>query len=301
MSRSFTRNNRVAYLFLLPWLLGFVGLSVGPIIGSLYLSLTRYNLLTPPRWNGFANYVKMFSADASFWHSLGITFEYVFLSVPLRLIFALAIAMALNKGIRGLGVYRTVYYVPSLLGGSVAVAQVWKMIFSGSGLFNQLLAHFGIHGPSWTANPDYIMYSLVTLSVWQFGSSMVIFLAGLKQIPVQIYEACELDGAKRARTFFSITLPLISPVLFFNLVMNIISSFQVFTSAFIIGDGRGGPVDSTMLYSLYLYLQGFSFFSMGYASALAWVMLFIIALLTAIVFSTSRRWVFYGDEKGTRI
>lgn len=281
--------------------MGFVGLAVGPIIASFYLSLTHYNLLTPPRFAGLANYVKMFTNDQYFWQSLRIAFEYVFISVPLRLAFALAVALALNKGIRGLGIYRTVYYNPSLLGGSVAVAQVWKMIFSRSGFFNAMLLAFHIHGPSWIANPDYVMYPLVTLSVWQFGSSMVIFLAGLKQIPAQIYEACELDGARPVRTFCSVTLPLISPVLFFNLVMNIISSFQIFTSAHIIGDGRGGPVNSTLFYALYLYLQGFSFFSMGYASALAWIMLFIIALLTAIVFGTSTKWVFYGDERNTAI
>jgi multiple sugar transport system permease protein len=289
--------NLQAYLFLTPWLLGFFGLAIGPILGSLYLAMTRYNLLTPPRWTGFANIVTMFGSDSSFYHSLAITFEYVVASVPLRLVFALIVAMILNRGMRGIGIYRTVYYIPSLLGGSVAIAQVWKMMFSRQGLFNHLIAGFGIKGPDWISHPDYIMYTLITLSVWQFGSSMVIFLAGLKQIPGEIYEASSMDGARGGRRFYSITLPLITPVVFFNLVMNIISSFQVFTPGYIIGDGRGGPLNSTLFYSLYLYMKGFSFFQMGYASALAWVMLIIIATLTAIVFSTSRRWVYYGDER----
>lgn len=291
------QSNLAAYLFLAPWLLGFIGLALGPILGSFYLSLTRYNLLRPPRFQGFQNYVEMFTADPAFYHSLGITFEYVLISVPLRLVFALAVAMMLNRGLRGLGVYRTIYYVPSLLGGSVAIAQVWKMIFEGQGLFNHFLSVFGITGPNWVANPNYVIYSIISLSVWQFGSSMVIFLAGLKQIPGQIYEAASIDGVAPTRRFFSITLPLISPVVFFNLVMNIISSFQIFTPAYVIGDGRGGPINSTMFYSLYLYLKGFSFFSMGYASALAWIMLVIIGVLTAVVFSSSGKWVFYGDEK----
>ncbi|OGX68569.1 MAG: ABC transporter permease [Paenibacillus sp. RIFOXYA1_FULL_44_5] len=285
------------YLFLLPWLIGFFGLALGPILGSLYLSFTRYTLLSKPAWIGLDNYIQMFTKDQSFSHSLALTFKYVLLSVPLRLVFALAVAMILNKGIKALALYRTVYYIPSLLGGSVAIAEVWKKLFAGDGLFNHFLHYFHIQGPDWVANPSYILYSMVTLSVWQFGSSMVIFLAGLKQIPIEIYEAAQVDGVGRARIFFRITLPLISPVVFFNLIMNMISSFQVFTPGYIIGDGRGGPVDSTLFYSLYLYLKGFSFFYMGYASALAWVMLLIIGIFTLLVFGTSRYWVYYADGK----
>lgn len=291
------RQNRTAYLFLLPWLIGFFCLTLGPMLGSLYLSMTKFNLLSSPRWLGFDNYVQIFTDDSMFYHSLKLTFQYVLLSVPLRLIFALLVAMALNKGIRALGIYRTVYYIPSLLGGSVAIAIVWRKIFDGKGLFNHFLSWFGIEGPSWIANPNFVLYTIVTLSVWQFGSAMVIFLAGLKQIPADLYEASQVDGAGKIRQFFQITLPLLSPVLFFNLVMTIINSFQVFTPGFVIGDGRGGPMDSTMFYTLYLYLKGFSFFDMGYASALAWIMLVLIGGLTAIVFATSKYWVFYGDGK----
>ncbi len=295
------QNNRVAYLFMLPWLVGFLGLTLGPMLASLYLSMTRYSLLDTPVWTGLANYREMFLEDDMFSHSLWLTFSYVLMSVPLRLAFALLVALALNKGLRGLGIYRTVYYIPSLLGGSVAIAIVWRKVFDTDGLFNQFLALFGIKGPSWVSHPDYILYAIVALAVWQFGSAMIIFLAGLKQIPAELYEAAEVDGAGTFRRFFRITLPLLSPVVFFNLVMGIINSFQVFTPAYVLGDGRGGPINATMFYTLYLYLKGFSFFDMGYASALAWIMLLIIGVFTAVVFATQKYWVFYyGDESGGR-
>ncbi|MGO4545759.1 carbohydrate ABC transporter permease [Paenibacillus sp. 2TAB23] len=295
-----SQHNLTAYTFLLPWLIGFFCLTLGPMLGSLYLSLTKYNLLTPPEWIGFANYLEIFKEDDTFSNSLWLTIKYVFISVPLRLAFALLVAMVLNKGIRGLGIYRTVYYIPSLLGGSVAIAIVWRQIFDGNGLVNQFLSWFGIQGPSWISHPDYIVHTIITLSVWQFGSAMVIFLAGLKQVPADLYEAAQVDGAGKARQFFRITLPMLSPVIFFNLVMSIINSFQAFTPAFVIGDGRGGPLDATMFYTLYLYMKGFSFFDMGYASALAWIMLLIIGIFTGIIFLTSKYWVFYGDSKEGR-
>ncbi|MCF7754933.1 sugar ABC transporter permease [Paenibacillus xylanexedens] len=294
------QQNTTAYLFLLPWLIGLFCLTLGPMVASLYLSMTKFNLLSSPTWTGLSNYVHIFTEDDTFRRSLGLTFYYVFISVPLRLAFALLVAMALNKGIRALGIYRTVYYIPSLLGGSVAIAIVWRQLFEGNGLVNQFLSWFGISGPSWIAHPNYVVYTIITLSVWQFGSAMVIFLAGLKQIPADLYEASDVDGAGKIRQFFGITLPMLSPVIFFNLIMSMINSFQAFTPAYVIGDGRGGPLDATMFYTLYLYLKGFSFFDMGYASALAWIMLVIIGVFTAIVFVTSRFWVFYGDNQEGR-
>ncbi|MCL6459005.1 MAG: sugar ABC transporter permease [Gorillibacterium sp.] len=291
------QQNRTAFLFLIPWLIGFFGLTLGPMLFSFYLSLTKYNLLNSPKWLGLDNYKEIFTNDDSFYQSLSVTFKYVLFSVPLKMIFALLVAMALNKGIRALGVYRTVYYIPSLLGGSVAIAIVWRKIFDGDGLFNHFLSWFGIEGPAWISHPDYILSTIITLSVWQFGSAMVIFLAGLKQVPADLYEAAQVDGASKTRQFFKITFPMLSPVIFFNLIMGIINSFQAFTPGYVIGDGRGGPVNSTMFYTLYLYLKGFSFFDMGYAAALAWIMLIIIALFTSIVFITSKYWVFYGDGK----
>ncbi|MFC0215617.1 carbohydrate ABC transporter permease [Paenibacillus chartarius] len=294
------RQNGTAYLFLLPWLVGFFCLTLGPMLGSLYLSLTKFNLLNSPTWLGLDNYVQIFTDDPSFTNSLKVTFQYVLFSVPLRLFFALLVAMALNQGIRALGLYRTVYYIPSLLGGSVAIAIVWRNIFDGGGLLNKFLSWFGVEGPAWISNPDTVMSTIVTLAVWQFGSAMIIFLAGLKQIPADLYEASEVDGASKLRQFLRITLPMLSPVIFFNLIMSIINSFQVFTPGYVIGDGRGGPIDSTLFYTLYLYLKGFAFFDMGYASALAWIMLVIIAAFTGIVFLTSKYWVFYGDGKDER-
>ncbi len=289
------KKNAVPYLFLLPWFLGLFALTVGPMISSLYLSFTQYDMLTPAKWIGAGNYAKMLE-DPRYHQSLKVTFTYVFVSVPLKLIFALGVAMLLNKGLRGLPLYRTVYYIPTLLGGSVAIAVLWRKMFGGGGVLNEfLLSVFGIQAPDWVANPKYALYSIIALTVWQFGSSMIIFLAGLKQIPPELYEASEVDGAGSVRRFFSITVPMLSPVIFFNLVIQLISSFQAFTQAFIISGGKGGPIDSTLFYTLYLYQKGFAFFEMGYASAMAWGLLVIIALFTAIVFGTSKYWVNYAD------
>jgi ABC-type sugar transport systems, permease components len=283
------------YAFLLPWLIGFFALTLGPIIASLYLSFTKYDLLTTPEWIGTKNYVSMFTDDYRLKDSIWVTMKYVFLSVPVRLSFALAIAMLLNQGLRLLNLYRTIYYIPSLLGGSVAISVLWKQVFDKEGVFNQGLAVVGIEGPAWISSPSYAIYSLIGLSVWQFGSVMIIFLAGLKQIPTELYEAATVDGAGKVRQFAKITMPLLTPVLFFNLTITLIQSFQTFTKAFIISGGSGGPINSTLLYSLYLYIKGFTFLDMGYASAMAWVLLFIIAIITGLLFLSSRYWVFYSD------
>jgi multiple sugar transport system permease protein len=219
----------------------------------------------------------------------------VFVSVPLQLALALALAILLDKGIRGLAVYRSVYYLPSLLGSSVAIAILWKRLFGADGLLNQFLGFFGIEGQAWISDPSTALGTLITLNVWTFGAPMVIFLAGLRQIPTQYYEAATVDGAGRIRQFWHITLPLLSPIIFFNLVLQVIHSFQSFTQAFVVSGGNGGPADSTMFYTLYLYLRGFGQLQMGYASAMAWVLLLIVGVLTAINFYFSKRWVFYDD------
>ncbi len=289
------RNYLAGYAFLLPWLIGFFALTLGPIVASFYLSFTRYDLLTSPQWIGTKNYVEMFTDDYRLKDSIWVTIKYVFLSVPVRLSFALAIAMLLNQGLRLLNLYRTIYYIPSLLGGSVAISVLWKQVFDKEGVFNQGLGLFGIDGPAWISNPHYAIYSLIGLSVWQFGAVMIIFLAGLKQIPLELYEAATVDGAGKFRKFAKITLPLLTPVIFFNLTITLIQSFQTFTKAFIISGGNGGPINSTLLYSLYLYIKGFTFLDMGYASAMAWVLLLIIAVFTGLLFLSSRYWVFYSD------
>jgi multiple sugar transport system permease protein len=218
-------------------------------------------------------------------------------SVPLKLAVALALAMALDRSVRGAGLYRAIFYLPSLLGASVAIAILWRQIFGADGLVNQLLElTLGIVGPGWVTHPDYSLWTLVILAVWQFGSPMIIFLAGLRQIPQDLYEAASMDGAGAGRQFFRITLPLLAPVIFFNLVFQTIEAFKAFTQAFIVSGGNGGPIDSTLFYSLYLYIEAFENLRMGYASALAWLLLLIIGLFTGLAFLTSRYWVYYEDE-----
>ncbi|MDQ0456434.1 multiple sugar transport system permease protein [Rhizobium paknamense] len=290
------RRNAPGYLFLLPWFVGFFGLTLGPAIASLYLSLTDYNLLQSPNFVGLANYARIATADDKFATSLHVTLVYVVLSVPLKLVFALLVALLLNRGIRGLPVYRAIFYLPSLLGASVAISILWRQLFDGDGVVNILLWNlFGIEGPSWISNPDTSLYTLVVLAIWQFGSPMIIFLAGLRQIPVDLYEAANLDGASKIRIFYKITLPLLTPVIFFNAVVQTIDAFKAFTPAYIISSGTGGPIDSTLFYTLYLYQEAFGYFRMGYAAALAWILVVIIALFTAFSFLTSRYWVHYDD------
>lgn len=292
-------DSRIAYLFLLPWFIGLVVLTAGPILASLYLSFTDFDLLTAPKWIGFENY-QAFVDDPHFHNAIKVTSMYVVLSVPLAVVFALLVAVALVGKRRGSGVYRASYYLPSLLGGSVAVTILWREIFGAEGLVNQVLEKLGIVGPSWVSSPDFALYTLILLHVWQFGSPMLIFLAGLKQIPQDLYESAAVDGASAFQRFLRITVPMLTPLIFFNLVLQMINSFKAFTPAFIISGGSGGPVDSTLFYTLYLYQEGFANFHMGYASAMAWALLIVISLFTAGMFITSRYWVFYGDEEGTK-
>jgi len=290
------RRNGAGYLFLLPWLIGFFGLTLLPTLASLYLSFTDYDLLTPPRWSGLANYDYAFFEDERFRTALGVTFRYVVWSVPLKLVVALILALVLDKGVRGITVYRAIFYLPSLLGSSVAIAVLLRQVFGDAGLANQLLALLGYQGHSWITHPDYALSTLVILAVWQFGSPMVIFLAGLRQIPEDLHEAACIDGAGPVRRFRSITLPLLAPVIFFNLVLQAIDAFKAFTPAFIVSGGTGAPIDTTLFYSLYLYIEAFSNFRMGYAAALAWILLVIIAIFTALAFWSARYWVYYEDE-----
>lgn len=284
------------YGFLTPWLIGFFLLTLGPAVASFYLSLTDYSGLGAANWVGAENYVRIATDDPRFWTAMNVTFTFVLLSVPLKLLFALAVAVALNRGLEGLSLFRAIFYLPSLVGGSVAVAVLWRQVFAGDGLLNQALnTLFGFEGPSWISNPSTSLYTLVLLAVWQFGSSMIIFLAGLRQIPQDMYEAASIDGAGKARQFFKITLPLLTPVIFFNAVILTIDAFKAFTSAFVISDGTGGPIDSTLFYTLYLYQEAFTNFRFGYASALAWVLVLIIAFFTAMSFLTARFWVHYDD------
>ena len=297
-------NHAPGYMFLVPWFIGFFGLTIGPILYSLYLSFTNFDLLTAPQWTGADNYVRMFTNDPRFAAAMRVTFFFVLFSVPLKLAFALCVALMLNRGMKGLPLYRALFYLPSLLGASVAIAILWRQIFAGNGLVNQFLTYIGIFGPdsltgmtapSWLSNPNYSLWTLIVLSVWQFGSPMIIFLAGLRQVPEMYYDAAKVDGASAMRQFFTITLPLLTPIIFFNLVLQVIFAFQSFTQAFIVSGGTGGPADSTLFYTLYLYREGFAYLHMGYASAMAWFLLVVIAAFTAFNFWLSRFWVFYDD------
>lgn len=294
------KTNLTGYAFISPFIIGFLAFTLIPMFISLYLSFTSYNLFTSPRWIGVGNFEKMFTNDPKYWNSVRVTIYYVFVGVPLRLAFALFVAMVLNTASRMVGTYRTIYYLPSIIGGSVAVSIMWRNIFSEQGIVNHFLMALGAAPVNWFGNATAALGMLITLSVWQFGSSMLIFLAGLKNISPEMYEAASVDGASPVRKFLNITLPLLSPVILFNLIMQTISAFMTFVPAYVISKGEGGPLDGTMLYSLYLFRQAFMFNNMGYAAAMAWVMLIFIGILTFVLFKTSKMWVFYESEGGGR-
>ena len=287
------QETRAGYLFLLPWLIGFFCLTVIPMIASLYFSFTSYDMINAPKWTGIQNYINMF-ADVKFRHSLRVTFTFVLLGVPLQLVFALLLAVLFKRDRPGIRFFRAAYYLPSLFGSSIAVASLWRQLFNKNGLINQALTALGfVSTKNWIASPDTAIYTLILLQIWQFGASMVIFLSALKQIPVDYYEAATIDGAGKVKQFFRITLPLLTPMVFFNIVMQFINAFQSFTPAYIISAGTGGPMNATMFYTLNIYLQGFSYFKMGYACALAWFLLLIIGAFTGLIFGSSRKWVYY--------
>jgi multiple sugar transport system permease protein len=294
------REGLAGYVFLSPFLLGFMGITAIPMLYSLYLSFTNYELLGQTSdWIGLSNYRELVTNDDQFWHAVRVTVVFAVVAVPLKLLAALGVAMLLNRERRGTGLFRGLFYLPSLLGGSVAIAIIWQAMFDRSGAFNSLLATVGIEGKPWVNDPDWALETLILLAIWQFGAPMVIFLAGLKQVPTELYEAAAVDGASAWRRFVSITLPMLSPVIFFNLVLETINGFQGFTSAFVLSNGTGGPTDSTLMYTLQLYIKGFTEFEMGYASAMAWVFLLTIGLLTVLMFSSGRMWVHYADEEGS--
>ena len=291
--RFFNKDTVVGYVFAMPFIIGFLGFVIIPMAVSFYFSFTKYNIRQPPVWIGLDNYIRMFTNDKRFYKSVWVTFKYVIIAVPLKLAFALVIAFILTKKSKLEGLFRSIYYLPSLIGGSVAVTLVWKELFSSTGLVNTFLATIGITNLSWFGDEKLALWPLILLTVWQFGSSMLIFAAGLKQIPKTYYEAAEIDGAGSVAIFFKITLPSLSPIILFNLVMQLISGFMTFTQSYIISGGSGRPNDSTNFFALYIYNNAFSYFDMGYASAMAWILLLIIAVVTMIVFKTSRAWVFY--------
>jgi multiple sugar transport system permease protein len=280
-------------MFIGPWLAGFFAFSVIPIVMSLYFSFTDYDILASPVFSGLANFRRIVT-DSLFWQSLRVTFTYAFFSVPLRLIFAFFVAALFKRGSRLIRVYQAAYYLPSLVGGSIAVAVIWRRMFTADGVFNTFLHVLGINNTtSWIGDARSALWVIVILAIWQFGSSMLIFLAGLRQIPKTYYEAASIDGAGWIKQFLHITLPQMTPLIFFNLIMQLINGFTVFSQAFIISGGRGDPQGSTLVYALYLYLRAFTYNEMGYGSALAWILVLIIAVFTGLIFKTQDRWVYY--------
>lgn len=288
------REAIIGYIFLLPWLVGFLAFLVGPMIASIYLSMTNYKMISAPVWIGLDNYERMLG-DPLVKHSLTVTIKYTAFAVPLGMAAAMAVAVLLNQKIRFSGVFRTVFYLPSVISG-VAVALVFAWIFNYRfGILNYFLSLVGIDGPNWLGSPRYALWAFVVMSLWGIGGNVVIYLAGLQGVPVALHEAATIDGAGAWTRFWKITLPLITPVILFTMIMGVIGSFQTFTQAYIMTGG--GPANATMFFLLYLYKNAFNWFEMGYASALAWLLFIIILILTLVMWTTSARWVYYEGEE----
>lgn len=294
LSRASAREAMVGYLLILPWLVGYLGLIMGPTLASGVLAFTRYDIMSPPQFVGLRNFQEAFFQDSLFWQSLKVTGIYTIAAVPLRMLGAFTFALLLNQNVKGLSIFRTVYYLPAVVSG-VAVAFVWKWLLDPNyGLVNALLYYVGIQGPQWFASPDWALPSFIIVSLWTVGGSMITYLAGLQSVPTTLYEAAEIDGAGRWRKLVSVTIPMISPVLLFEVVITMIHSFQVFTAAYVITNG--GPMYSTLFYLLYLYQNGFKYLRMGYASALAWVLFVIILGFTILTFRLTSQRVYYEGE-----
>ncbi|MDI7274785.1 MAG: sugar ABC transporter permease [Anaerolineae bacterium] len=280
-----------AYVLISPWIIGFIVFTAGPMVASLGLSMTNYDVVNTPVFLGATNYAKMLTQDRQFWHSLRVTLTYAVVAVPLGLLCGFALALMLNAKIALVSVWRTIYYVPAVVSG-VAVAILWSTLFNPRfGIVNWILSWFGIRGPAWLNSPDWALPALIVMSLWGVGGGMIIYLAGLQGIPTTLYDAAMVDGANAWHRLRHVTLPMMTPIIFYNLVMGVIGTFQYFTNAYVMT--RGGPVEATLFYNLYLYFNAFSYMKMGYASALAWVLFVIVLLLTLLIFRSSAAWVYY--------
>ncbi len=294
LRRIIDGENFSGYVFILPFIIGLLLFTAIPFFSSLYLAFTEYNVLSPAKWIGLDNFIRMFFQDKLFWKSFFITFKFALIQVPLKLIVSLGVALILSRATKATPFYRAAFYIPSLMGGSVAVALTWKQLFGINGAINGALKVFGIEPVRWLALPETALGVLIGLGIWQFGSSMLIFLAAIKNVPQSYHEAAIVDGAGPARRFFKIVLPMISPIFFFNLVNQTIGAFQAFNSSYLITGGK--PLNSTLYYGVHLYNRAFTYYEMGYGSAMAWFMLIIIALLTVLIFRSSSAWVYYESE-----
>ena len=298
ISNKMKSKRYVGLLYIAPWLLGFLIFQLYPFIASFCYSFTDYTLLNQPQFVGLKNYLTLFTTDKQFLSTMKITGFYALLSVPLKLAFALFIAILLNAKIKGIGIYRSLYYLPSILGGSVAVSVLWRVIFMKDGMINHFIGLLGLGPVNWLTDAKLALITLSLLQVWQFGSAMVIFLAALKGIPAELYEAASIDGSGKWNQFLHITLPQISSVVFFNLIMQSIQALQNFTSAFVITGG--GPMKRTYIIGMKLYDDAFRFYKVGYACAESWILFLVILALTRLVFKSSDAWVYYADEGGSK-
>ena len=295
LGKRLNKPGVAGYVFIMPFIIGFLLFLAVPMGLSFGFSFTKYNILDTPKFIGLGNYMTMFTADPKFWKTFWVTMYYVVFSVPLRLIMALVIAMLLLRKSKLSGVYRAVFYLPSIIGSSVAVAVLWKRMFASDGVINALLLTAGIDSEiAWLGRSDTAIWTLILLAVWQFGSSMLIFLSGLKQIPVSLYEAAIVDGAGGIQRFIKITLPMLTPTIFFNMINQLISGFMAFTQSYIITQGK--PRDTTLFYTVYMYQNSFTYNKMGYGCAMAWFMVLVVGALTLILFKTQKYWVYYEAE-----
>ena len=296
MSRVARQEAVAGYVAISPWLLGFLAFHIGPILAALAVSLTEWGLLSPPKFVGLRNYATLLSKDPQFWQSVQVTVIYVFFRVPVAAMLSLALALLMNQKLVARPFFRTVFYLPAVVPG-VAVSMLWLWIFNPEfGVLNYALALVGIQGPKWIFSPQWALPSLILMSLWQIGGGMVIYLAGLQGIPVHLYEAAEIDGANAWRKFLAVTIPMLSPIILFNVIMNVIHGFMVFTQAYIMT--RGGPGYATLFLVLYIYRNGFEWFKMGYASALAWMLFLMILVFTVLLLKNSGRWVYYEGRVG---
>ena len=294
LKRTLCKESVAGYVFITPFIIGLVVFTAIPFFTSLYLAFTEYNILTPAKWIGLANFKKMFFEDKLFWKSFWVTFKFALIQVPVKLLVSLGVALILSRNSRAIPVYRAAFYIPSLMGGSVAVALTWKQMFAYKGAINAILGALGMEPVKWLSDPKTALGVLIGLGVWQFGSSMLIFLAALKNVPQSYHEAAIVDGAGPVRRFFKIVLPMITPIFFFNLVNQTIGAFQAFNSSYLISQGK--PLNPTLYYGLHLYNRAFTYYEMGYGSAMAWFMLLVIAVFTALIFRSSSAWVYYESE-----
>jgi len=289
-------NRKLGLAYLSPYIIGLIVFTAFPFVSSFLMSFTNYDLMTTPEFVGIENYRYMLTEDDLFWKSMSVTFMYVFLTIPVKLAFALFIAFLLNFKLKGIGLFRTAYYIPSILGSSIAIAVLWRALFAIDGVLNGFLDIIGIDAINWLGEPSFALFSITLLRAWQFGSAMVIFLAALQNVPQSQYEAALIDGASKWQMFMKVTVPLITPVIFFNFIMQTTQAFQEFTAPYVITGG--GPMKSTYLISLYIYETAFKFFDMGYSSTLAWSLFIVVAIFTGITFRSSKYWVFYSGDKG---